>query len=127
MLGIGGHGRRRWGTVEFARETMVHVPMVCLVGTNHEHDIAQRCTLWKLPVMSSDVGRRNIRRSALIELSEVMRVADHRFFFEIADDPVRGPGADEVKQEKRDIEEPLDTYDDQTLEDIGFGDMNVRS
>ncbi|MDT4842655.1 hypothetical protein FQZ97_765670 [compost metagenome] len=103
---------------------MVDVAVVRLVGAHHQHHVAQGGVVAELPVAFGDVGRGSVGCAARVDLGQVLRVADHRFFFKVAHQAVRRAARDEIQRKETEVEDPLRKEDEPAFQHSGSGDLD---
>ena len=96
-------------------EVVVLVPVLCLIGPDHQHHVAQHRIVGKGPVVLRDLRRGHIGRVPGVDLGKVVRVAHHGLFLEISHHPVRGLWSEEVKEE---VEVPLKALNKEEKTDV---------
>ena len=92
-------------------ELVVDVPMACLVVTDHLYYVPKPRIGRQIPVIYGNLGRRYVFVPSVIDLFQVLGIADDRLFLEVTDDPVRSHGRDQVKHEEKIVEHPLGEKD----------------
>jgi hypothetical protein len=77
-------------TGDLVGESMIHVPMMCLICTNYQHNVPKGGIGGKAPVILGQLRRWDVFGASLIDLRKLMSVYYHRLFIEVADHSVRG-------------------------------------
>ncbi len=112
MLGIRRDLTSQFQSRQLAGEAVIDITVMGLVCTNDQHHVPQSGIVGQLPIMLGDRGSRQVRTTPLVKFSEIMGVADYRFFFEIANHTVSRLGAHQIEAKEGEIEHPLRAQDD---------------
>ena len=86
------------------------------VGAHCNDDVRQPGIRRQVPVLDRTLWRGHVLVAAGLDLGEVFRVADHRFLFEIAHDPMRRARGDQIQHEEQVVEDALGKDDQPALE-----------
>jgi hypothetical protein len=89
---------------KFIGKPVVDVAMMSFIGSDHQHNITKRRIVRKFPVPLCDLGRGYVLGTTLVDLREIVGVADDRLLLKIANDPMCGLRADEIKSEEAAVE-----------------------
>ena len=97
-------------------EAVIDVPVMGFVSPHNENHVAQSRIQRQVPVTDGDLRRSDVGGTPFVDLGQVMGIADHRLFLEIAHETMRGLRRENVETEEEHIEQPLGADDHEALE-----------
>ena len=94
---------------------VVLVTVLCLVGANDNHNLAQTRIIRQFPIVFGNLRRWHILDDTRINLLQTLGVACDSLIFKVADNPVRNPRRQQIQEEIAVVENQLRRRDQEPL------------
>jgi hypothetical protein len=97
-LGI-GLGSRTHSFGQLIGKVVVGIAVMGLVRAHHKDHVAQARGGWQVPVFYRDLRCCHVFDPACVNLCQIVGIADHRLFLEVANHAMRRLGGKQVEKE----------------------------